>query len=46
MEDSPTYTKIVDSNQSQILQTQTFFLNNDIMSNWKVQQSNRTKEET
>jgi hypothetical protein len=46
MEDSPTYKKIVDSNQSQILQTQIFILKNDIMSNWEVQQSNSTKEET
>jgi hypothetical protein len=46
MEDSPTYKKIVDSNQSQILQTQIFILMNDIMFNWKVQQSNSTKEET
>jgi hypothetical protein len=43
MEDSWTYTKIVDSNQSQILQTQIFFLKNDIMSNWKVQRSKQHK---
>lgn len=46
MEDNPTYTKIVDSNQSQILQTQIFILMNDSRSHWKVHQSNSTEEET